>query len=109
MTRTDVFALNAKPSGRVSEALTNATHVNGVRRPPRKDVIEAIGTVVESLPSAVFKVSLDGSKKTILATVCGKIRKNNVRIVVGDSVNVEVSIYDVSRGRIVYRNRTPLS
>lgn len=53
----------------------------------------------------MFRVEVEPSKQIILATISGKIRKNMVRIVVGDSVQVELSAYDISRGRITYRNK----
>lgn len=67
-----------------------------------KDLIELDGIVLEALPNATFKVSINGN--ILLAYVNGKIRKNNIRISVGDSVKVEVSPYDLHRGRITYRN-----
>ena len=63
------------------------------------------GKVVESLPNAMFRVEIEPSKQVILATISGKIRKNFVRILVGDSVACEVSAYDLTRGRITYRNK----
>lgn len=63
------------------------------------------GKVVESLPNAMFRVEIEPSKQIILATISGKIRKNFVRIIVGDSVVCEVSAYDLTRGRITYRNK----
>jgi translation initiation factor IF-1 len=73
---------------------------------PRKekdDVIEVEGVVKESLPSAMFRVELNPTGNTILCTISGKIRKNLVRILVGDPVRVELSPYDLTRGRITYR------
>jgi len=63
------------------------------------------GSVVESLPNAMFRVKMDNSENVILATISGKIRKNFVRILVGDSVTVELSPYDLTRGRITFRKR----
>jgi len=60
---------------------------------------------VESLPNAMFRVKMDNSENVILATISGKIRKNFVRILVGDSVTVELSPYDLTRGRITFRKR----
>ena len=78
--------------------------------PPKKkqkdDVISCTGTVIESLPNAMFRVEIEGaSGQVVLATISGKIRKNFVRIVVGDSVMVDLSAYDLTRGRITYRNK----
>lgn len=67
-----------------------------------KDKIEVEGVVVEALPDTQFKVRLDNGQE-ILAYLSGKMRKNYIRILLGDRVRVEISPYDVSRGRIVYR------
>lgn len=67
-----------------------------------KDVIELQGTVAESLPNAMFKVELENGY-TILAHISGKIRMNFIKILPGDRVTVELSPYDLSRGRITYR------
>lgn len=68
----------------------------------KEDVIEVEGTVVEPLPNAMFRVRLDNGHM-VLAHVSGKIRMNFIRILPGDRVMVELSPYDLSRGRIVYR------
>ncbi|PIJ62217.1 translation initiation factor IF-1 [Mesotoga sp. H07.pep.5.3] len=62
------------------------------------------GTVVESMPNATFKVELENNH-TVLAHISGKMRKNFIRLIPGDKVVVEVSIYDLTKGRIVYRKR----
>ena len=67
-----------------------------------KDVIELEGTILESLPNAMFKVELE-NKHEILAHISGKIRKNFIRILPGDKVKVEMTPYDLTRGRITYR------
>ena len=67
-----------------------------------KDVIELQGAVVESLPNAMFKVELENGY-TILAHISGKIRMNFIKILPGDRVTVELSPYDLTRGRITYR------
>ncbi len=67
-----------------------------------KDVIEVEGTVVEPLPNAMFQVELANGHK-VLAHVSGKIRMNFIKILPGDRVTVELSPYDLSRGRITYR------
>ena len=70
---------------------------------PKKDgAIEVEGTVVEPLPNAMFRVELENGHK-VLAHVSGKIRMNFIRILPGDKVKVELSPYDLSRGRITYR------
>ena len=73
----------------------------------KSDLIQFDGLVVDSLPNAMFKVKLDNmaNSAVILATVSGKIRINNVNISQGDKVTVEMSPYDLTRGRIVYRKR----
>lgn len=65
-------------------------------------MIEVEGTVIETLPNAMFKVELE-NKHVILAHVSGKIRMNFIRILPGDKVTVELSPYDLTRGRITYR------
>lgn len=67
-----------------------------------KDVIEVQGSVLESLPNAMFKVELENGH-TVLAHISGKIRMNFIKILPGDKVTVELSPYDLSRGRITYR------
>ncbi len=69
-----------------------------------KDVIEFEGEVTEALPSALFRVKLE-TGQMILAHVSGKIRKNFIRILPGDKVKVELSPYDLTRGRITYRGK----
>ncbi|NMB35456.1 MAG: translation initiation factor IF-1 [Firmicutes bacterium] len=68
----------------------------------KKDVLEVEGTVVEPLPNAMFRVELKNGVK-VLAHVSGKIRMNFIRILAGDRVLVELSPYDLTRGRITYR------
>ena len=68
----------------------------------KRDVIELEGTVLDTLPNAMFKVELENGHE-ILAHVSGKIRMNYIRILPGDKVTVEMSPYDLSRGRITYR------
>ena len=68
----------------------------------KEDVIEAQGTVTETLPNAMFLVQLDNGHK-ILAHISGKMRMHFIRILPGDKVTVELSPYDLTRGRITYR------
>jgi translation initiation factor IF-1 len=68
----------------------------------KKDVIEAEGVVTEALPNAMFRVQLD-SGHSVLAHISGKMRMYYIRILLGDRVTVELSPYDLTRGRIVYR------
>ena len=79
----------------------------GKRRPleeqkAKKDVIEAVGTVMEALPNAMFKVKLESGHE-VLAHISGKMRMYYIRILLGDRVQVELSPYDLTRGRITYR------
>ncbi len=72
----------------------------------KEDPIEIEGKVKESLPNTMFKVELsDNSGHTILAHLSGKMRKNFIKIVPGDKVKVALSPYDLTRGRIIYRER----
>lgn len=68
----------------------------------KEDVIEVEGVVQETLPNAMFNVELENGHK-VLATVSGKIRIHYIRILPGDKVTVELSPYDLTRGRITYR------
>jgi translation initiation factor IF-1 len=69
---------------------------------PKDEAIQVEAVVVEPLPNAMFRVQLD-NKHQVLAHISGKMRKNFIRILTGDRVLVELSPYDLSRGRIVYR------
>jgi translation initiation factor IF-1 len=68
----------------------------------KEDTIEVTGVVLESLPSAMFRVELE-NRHQVLAHVSGKMRKNFIRILPGDRVLIELSPYDLTRGRITYR------
>ncbi len=70
----------------------------------REDLIEVEGVVEEALPNAMFRVVMDNGHK-VLAHVSGKMRMNFIRIIPGDKVKVELTPYDLSRGRITYRNK----
>lgn len=70
----------------------------------KKDVIEVEGTVTDALPNAIFKVELENGHE-ILAHISGKLRMNYIRILSGDRVTVELSPYDLTRGRITWRNK----
>mmetsp|Transcript_6497 Transcript_6497/g.9785 ORF Transcript_6497/g.9785 Transcript_6497/m.9785 type:complete len:150 (+) Transcript_6497:48-497(+) len=72
-------------------------------RKKKDDVIEVEGVVKESLPSTMFRVEISPTNQVVLCTISGKIRKNLVRILVGDPVRVELSPYDLTRGRITFR------
>ena len=70
----------------------------------KEDVIEVEGTVVETLPNTNFKVQLENGHQ-ILAHISGKLRMNYIKILPGDKVKVELSPYDLSRGRITWRSK----
>ena len=69
---------------------------------PKKDAIEVEGTVEEALPNAMFRVELPNGHK-VLAHISGKIRMHYIRVLPGDKVLIELSPYDLNRGRITYR------
>lgn len=70
----------------------------------KADVIELEGTVTEKLPNAMFKVKLENGHE-ILATISGKLRMNYIRILPGDRVTLEMSPYDLTKGRIIWRDK----
>ncbi len=70
----------------------------------KSDVIEIEGTVLEKLPNAMFKVELENGHQ-VLAHISGKLRMNFIRIIPGDKVTIELSPYDLSKGRIVWRDK----
>lgn len=70
----------------------------------KEDVIEVEGVVVESMPNAMFKVEIQGGHQ-LLAHISGKLRMNFIRILPGDKVTVEMSPYDLSKGRITWRSK----
>ncbi|MBZ4683775.1 MAG: translation initiation factor [Fusobacteriaceae bacterium] len=70
----------------------------------KEDVIELEGKILEALPNAMFKVELENGH-VILAHISGKMRMNYIKILPGDKVTVQISPYDLSRGRIVYRKK----
>lgn len=69
---------------------------------PKEEAIEVEGIITEPLPNAMFRVELENGHK-ILAYICGKMRKYYIKILPGDKVRVELSPYDLTRGRITYR------
>jgi translation initiation factor IF-1 len=71
---------------------------------PKGDSIEVTGMVLETLPNAMFRVSLDNGHK-VLAHISGKMRMHYIKILPGDKVRIELSPYDLSRGRITYREK----
>ncbi len=72
---------------------------------PTKEVIEVEGTVLESLPNAMFRVELENGH-VILAHISGKMRMHYIKILPGDRVTVEMTPYDLTKGRITYRHRS---
>ena len=70
----------------------------------KEDVIEVEGTVVETLPNTNFKVELENGHQ-ILAHISGKLRMNYIKILPGDKVTIEMSPYDLSKGRIIWRDK----
>ena len=71
---------------------------------PKEDVLEYEGIVLEILPNAMFKVKLDNEHE-ILAHTAGRMRKHRIRILAGDKVTVEMSTYDLTKGRITFRHK----
>jgi translation initiation factor IF-1 len=86
----------------------SAAHLSGVVPPiqevglSKEDMIEFSGMVTELLPNAMFRVKLD-NEHVILAHTSGKMRKNRIRVLAGDRVNVEMTPYDLTKGRITFR------
>jgi translation initiation factor IF-1 len=73
-------------------------------RPAKDDAISVEGTVIEALPNTMFTVEVEGAHR-VLATLCGKMRLRYIRVSPGDRVTLELSPYDLTRGRITYRAR----
>lgn len=71
---------------------------------PKEEKIEVEGTILEALPNAMFRVEMEGGHK-ILAHISGKMRMHYIKILPGDKVKVELSPYDLTRGRITYREK----
>ena len=82
-----------------------ANCLNERKRDMKEEGIQVEGTIVEKHPGGTFSVEL-ADKHTVLAQIAGKLRKHRIRILTGDRVNVELSPYDLTRGRIVYRYRS---
>ena len=68
----------------------------------KEDVLEVVGTISELLPNAMFRVKLDNDHE-VLAHTSGRMRKNRIRVLAGDRVNVEMTPYDLTKGRITFR------
>lgn len=71
----------------------------------KEDLIEAAGVIVDKQPNAFFQVKVNGSDHIVLAQISGRMRRNRIRILVGDSVDIEMSPYDLTKGRITYRHK----
>ena len=71
----------------------------------KEETIIAKGVVDEVLPNATFRVTLSESQHKIIAYLGGKLRQNNIKVLMGDAVDIEMSPYDLSRGRVIYRNK----
>lgn len=87
---------------RVSLQFVNPAYKEAVLPKPKDDAILLEGTILESLPNAMFRVELENGHK-VLAHISGKMRMNYIRILPGDKVQVELTPYDLTRGRITYR------
>ncbi len=71
----------------------------------KEDLIPAEGTIIDKQPNAYFKVKVNDSDHVVLATISGRMRRNRIRILMGDRVDIELSPYDLSKGRITYRHK----
>ena len=69
----------------------------------KQDLLEFKGKVIDLLPNAMFRVQLEGNNKIVISHTAGKLRKNRIRVLQGDNVTVEVTPYDLTKGRIVFR------
>jgi len=96
-----VFAPRYRLDGVSTPALTRIFRRSALPK-PKEDAIVLEGTVIEPLPNAMFRVELENGHK-VLAHISGKMRMNYIRILPGDKVQVELTPYDLSRGRITYR------
>jgi translation initiation factor IF-1 len=74
------------------------------RKMSKEDCIEMTGTVVEKFPSGLFSVQID-QERIVLAHLAGKLRRNRIRVLAGDRVTIEMSPYDLTKGRITYRHK----
>jgi translation initiation factor IF-1 len=89
---------NAYATSRMGTALC------GVFRMPKEDLVEFSGEVLEVLPNAMFRVKLENDH-VILAHTSGRMKKNRIKVLVGDKVNVEMTTYDFTKGRITFRSK----
>jgi translation initiation factor IF-1 len=85
------------------QRILNQTAAGGINL-PKEDSIEVLGKVVEKFKAGMFSIELDAGK-TVLATMAGRLRRNRIKIMNGDRVSLELSPYDLTRGRITYRHK----
>ena len=71
----------------------------------KEELIGLVGVVIDKQPNAFFKVQINESEHVVLATISGRMRRNRIRILMGDRVDVELSPYDLTKGRITYRHK----
>ncbi len=71
----------------------------------KEELIELGGVVIDKQPNAFFKIKVNDSDHIVLATISGRMRRNRIRILIGDRVDVELSPYDLTKGRITYRHK----
>ncbi len=71
----------------------------------KEELIEMSGVVVDKQPNAYFKVKINDTEHMVLATISGRMRRNRIRILMGDRVDIELSPYDLTKGRITYRHK----
>lgn len=69
----------------------------------KEEAIKLEGEVIDILPNAMFRVQIDGQENTVIGVISGRMRQNNIKILLGDRVEIEFSVYDFARGRIVRR------
>lgn len=72
---------------------------------PKEELLEFEGKVIEVLPNAMFRVELDDNQHVVLAHTSGRMRKNRIRVLLGDAVTVEMTPYDLSKARITHRHK----
>jgi len=70
----------------------------------KEETLKMNGTVIEVLPNAMFRVQIEGIERPVMGVISGKMRMNNIKILLGDSVDIEFSAYDLTKGRITRRN-----
>ena len=94
----------ARPAAPAGAGALGTVHTYARVVVAKTDAIEMEGTVTEILPNAMFRVTVQGGHD-VLATLGGKMRQHRIRVLAGDLVKIEVSPYDLSRGRITYRHK----